>query len=297
VLAKYPDEKNIRFVSFFVFGLFVFINFLLSDPRKNENYSTPTYLSLLIQSKASFLYNPPPEIFAERYSGIGESINNTNPRGILGPDCRKLLIYPGQERNNITIPQNCIENFFIDYDKLKTFADTLVNSNLNNGPFYAELDRKIFSSSPQYNLILNLLDFQFSTWGKAYFDTDQHVVKSDDFTDSALVTNQVTLPHGQYKLKLSLSYSVESENNRTNAAHVSVHGNKILIPINTSSKEKKPYEINLFRDEEPFQLSIGLGGWSKGRGFIKIDSLEIFSITRKDLDKVVEIPKDSTLKF
>lgn len=129
----------------------------------------------------------------------------------------------------------------------------------------------------------DLSSLQFTTWGKASFNIDQYFVKSDDFTDAALVTNQVTLSRGDYKLKLSLSYSVESEDSRTNAAHISMHGKKILIPINTSSKEKEPYEVNFFHDGEPFQLSIGLGGWSKGRGVIKINSLEIFSITRKDL--------------
>ena len=133
----------------------------------------------------------------------------------------------------------------------------------------------------KYKPILGLSDLQFSSWGRASFINNKRFIESNEFTDAALLTNEIKIPRGSYRLKILLSYSVESENIRINAAHVSIHGKKILIPINTSSKQNESYEKDFFNDGEPFQLSIGLGGWSKGKGFLRIDNLEILSLIEK----------------
>lgn len=116
---------------------------LANNPRKPESYSTPTRLSYAIQSKASFLYDPPPEVFLERYSGVGEAVYGYDPRGVLGPDCRKLLIYPGSGRGKIMVTPRCQ----VDERKLTQVADLLAAHDTVGQPFYHRLDNREFSES------------------------------------------------------------------------------------------------------------------------------------------------------
>ncbi|MNJ12649.1 hypothetical protein D3C77_68420 [compost metagenome] len=87
-----------------IVGLLSIIN---NNPKKHEHYSSPTWLSNAIQTKLPSVYTPPAEVFAERFSGYGEGINQYRPLAVLGPDCRKLLLYPGSDREMVTIPVQC----------------------------------------------------------------------------------------------------------------------------------------------------------------------------------------------
>jgi hypothetical protein len=78
-----------------------------NNPKRSEQYSEPTWLSNAVQTKAPRLYTPPFEVFVERYSGVGEAIYNSNPRGVLGPDCHKLAIFAGTNRSQVNIPAHC----------------------------------------------------------------------------------------------------------------------------------------------------------------------------------------------
>ena len=93
-------------------GIFLMIvatlNFTENNPRHREAYLSPTKLSYFIQKYYSNLYDPPSELFAERYSGYGEGVHSLNPRGIVGPDCRKVLVYPGREKYSLIVPSTCI---------------------------------------------------------------------------------------------------------------------------------------------------------------------------------------------
>jgi len=91
------------------------------DPRGPESYVTPSTLSYLVQSKLSRLYNPPPQVFMERYSGIGEeqAVNV-----VVGPDCRKLLLVPVVPKRGIATPVKCL----FDPHKLEAFELALAPS-------------------------------------------------------------------------------------------------------------------------------------------------------------------------
>lgn len=52
----------------------------------------PSPASLLLQTNWPQLYDPPAEVFSERYSGIGESPALRSARAVIGPDCKKILI-------------------------------------------------------------------------------------------------------------------------------------------------------------------------------------------------------------
>lgn len=76
-------------------------------PRQFGKYVVPSMSSKFIQTRMPWLYDPPPEIFAERYSGIGEGIRRSTVRGVLGPDCRKLLVLPYPDRRDVTASEEC----------------------------------------------------------------------------------------------------------------------------------------------------------------------------------------------
>lgn len=141
VICNYPRNKYLVISSVFSLIALAILSLILNNPKNHEDYKTPTRLSSLIQTHASFLYDPPPEVFAERYSGLGEAIHATNPRGILGPDCKKILIYPGEGRTNITSASGC----FVDFSKLQNVATALATGSRQKEAFYVHLDKKKFS--------------------------------------------------------------------------------------------------------------------------------------------------------
>lgn len=138
VICNYPRRKYFVIPSLCVLIVLIIFSIILNNPIKHENYTTPSRLSSLIQTHASFLYDPPPEVFAERYSGMGEAIYITNPRGILGPDCEKILIYPGEGRSNVTSASGC----FVDFSKLQNIATALAAGSRGKEAFYVRLDKK-----------------------------------------------------------------------------------------------------------------------------------------------------------
>lgn len=82
-------------------------NWRVNKPQRPESFSGPTGLSSLIQTHLPGLYDPPGEIFVERYSGFGEAAEGKLLQGVLGPDCRKLLVIPNANRGGGAAPQAC----------------------------------------------------------------------------------------------------------------------------------------------------------------------------------------------
>jgi hypothetical protein len=77
-------------------------------PTLDESgYGRPTPLSYAIQRHAPWAYDPPAEIFAERFGGVGESFDQLGAAmAIVGPDCRKtLLLKPGS--GTVLAPPAC----------------------------------------------------------------------------------------------------------------------------------------------------------------------------------------------
>lgn len=112
-----------------------------NHPAKIEQNSRPTSLSWFIQEAIPWFYNPPPEVFAERFSGSGDHFHLLKLRGVLGPDCRKLLIYPDPSRNGISFSTDC----GIDQSKLNIFAAALAAGAPKE--FYTYIGSENFSST------------------------------------------------------------------------------------------------------------------------------------------------------
>lgn len=82
-----------------VFAACAAFTFECQRPQLSEaGYVTPSAVSLFVQTRWPFVYNPPPEIFAKRYSGIGEAPELQSAIAVVGPDCRKILLSSGSHR-------------------------------------------------------------------------------------------------------------------------------------------------------------------------------------------------------
>ena len=91
-----------------VLAVLVAVSLNLNQPRRPERYTDPSMSSRLVQNNLPALYNPPPEVFLERYSGLGESIWKENPKAVLGPDCRKMLVLQGAARHAVVASSKCM---------------------------------------------------------------------------------------------------------------------------------------------------------------------------------------------
>ena len=110
------------------------LNATICWPTNPENYTTPSVTSHFIQKYFPSLYNPPHEVFAERYSGFGEEIHALNPKGIVGPDCKKVLVFPANGSTLVTTPKECLLNNTLILKKVET-----LDISFNKSPVYSHL--------------------------------------------------------------------------------------------------------------------------------------------------------------
>lgn len=110
------------------------LNFALYNPLAKESVATPSYISEFIQTHFSSFYMPPAEVFAEKYSGFSE--NTYSIQAVLGPDCSKVLLYPGGGRAQVTAPAKC----FLDNLKLREITGNYIKEHQGTDPFYARIN-------------------------------------------------------------------------------------------------------------------------------------------------------------
>ena len=67
----------------------------------------PSWSSQLIQRWLPTAYDPPAEVFMERYGGVGENPVLNDARAIVGPDCRKILLR-GPEHQRVFGGAGCV---------------------------------------------------------------------------------------------------------------------------------------------------------------------------------------------
>ena len=65
----------------------------------------PTTFSRFVQADHPGWYDPPGEVFAERYGGAHEAVNDVI--AVVGPDCRKLLVFDRPALDRILPPREC----------------------------------------------------------------------------------------------------------------------------------------------------------------------------------------------
>lgn len=100
----------------------------------------PSPTSVFIQTYLPKLYNPPPEVFAERYGGLGETVALYRSLAVIGPDCHKVLLIDTTPNNGDVVLG--LKSCGFDYEKIvQTIRGHLTDGTwLNNAALsYAEL--------------------------------------------------------------------------------------------------------------------------------------------------------------
>jgi hypothetical protein len=88
-------RTSVRIAAGVAFVLLATLNARQYPPKKGESYDSPTRVSRVIYRYAPWLWTPAPEVFRERYSGLGESPSLQTPAVVLGPGCVRALYVPG----------------------------------------------------------------------------------------------------------------------------------------------------------------------------------------------------------
>lgn len=86
---KFEQWKQLALAA--LFGGAVVANAVVFWPARHETYMQPTALSEFVQRFLPYAYDPPPQIFGERFLGAGPDASSRS-YAILGPDCRKLVV-------------------------------------------------------------------------------------------------------------------------------------------------------------------------------------------------------------
>lgn len=71
-------------------------------PKKGESYDSPTRVSRVVYRYAPWMWTPAPEVFRERYSGVGEDTPLQTPAVVLGPGCVRALYVPGDPSRGLS---------------------------------------------------------------------------------------------------------------------------------------------------------------------------------------------------
>lgn len=120
LFALFPKGTKRFYAGLVALAALCAVSLYVNDPRKPEQFSEGSLTSRLIQTRLPSLYNPPYEIFVERYSGVGEGVGAMNLRAVFGPDCAKMIVIPGAGRANAIAPAACM----FDQDKLNAYVNT-----------------------------------------------------------------------------------------------------------------------------------------------------------------------------
>jgi hypothetical protein len=155
-------------------------------------------------------------------------------------------------------------------------VDDLLRQDVQFAPQYTAGKQPLaeISATP----VLDISKLQFSSYGTASFDIPQRRVSTAVAADAGLVSNQIVLPAGFYKVEATLDLDVSSVAPAPHAAHLSMHGKGLLASITTSTVTGQRVAVSMHSNGQPFQLSFGLGGWSYGKGTVQLKALTISAI-------------------
>lgn len=121
---------------------------------------------------------------------------------------------------------------------------------------------------------LPLDGLRWQVWGPARADTVRAEISSETPVDSALVGSQVLQP-GSYLVTACMSWDVQGP--PAGAAHVSIQGIRKLIEIPTSREQHacRSAQAEIPSAGSAARIAFGLGGWSTGKGRIRMEKLTI----------------------
>lgn len=123
-------RTRVKFATWGIVSAYLILNMWYFLPSRPENYTAPTTFSRWLYGTAPHLYDPYPEIFLERYSGLGQRALSVEPWAISHPAGRKILIIRDYfQRENFNDPTKVLGNEVpLDPEWLATRAVPLVRS-------------------------------------------------------------------------------------------------------------------------------------------------------------------------
>lgn len=122
VIARLSERLVAASAVALAFCALAMLSLYQNAPIRVESYTKPGYLSMLVQNRLPWLYDPPHEVFMERYTPFGEAVHLKAMLMAVGPDCRKALVIPFGDRHTVASPSHC----FLDNQKLKILASGLI---------------------------------------------------------------------------------------------------------------------------------------------------------------------------
>ncbi len=128
-----------------VVSLMAIVSVANNYPAKVESPGVPSATSRFVQGHLPWLYNPPPEVFAERFSGVGERTAGWSLLAVVGPDCRKLLVFPFADREIIATRSQC---HYFDADTLRRIVRQEIAQRSAGKPFYMRLTASVGELAP-----------------------------------------------------------------------------------------------------------------------------------------------------
>lgn len=114
------------------------------SPSNNEEYFNPTFFSSFLYKYIPGFYDPIPEIFIERHSGVRREFGGAGAWAYSNPTCNKIVIIAHEMRKvnvrNISKPAGCARRF--DGKKLYSIAQELAGNRSELKDFFINLSIK-----------------------------------------------------------------------------------------------------------------------------------------------------------
>ncbi len=144
--------------------------------RGGTAHCQPSAVSWWLQKHLPGVYNPPAEIFTERYGGMCENISSRKDAAIIGPDCRKVYLSGDSgaedflvtgaagcnldfERINLMINEKIISGTWLDADAYYRFSsDEIITATFSPTP---ELDLSFALGNP----LTQSIGSRYRQWG------------------------------------------------------------------------------------------------------------------------------------
>ncbi len=110
VIRWLANERVRQYAGTLLLLIALIISLAVYRPYQRESYTKPSTLSRFLQTNAAWIYDPPAEVFLERYSGSNDEDMARQLFAVVGPDCRKVLVLPDAGQEKVFAPGHCMYN-------------------------------------------------------------------------------------------------------------------------------------------------------------------------------------------
>ena len=256
--------------------VYAFANAKAYDPRLPEDYLHPSTVSRFLQTQLPGLYDPPIEVFVERYSGIDENVHIGKASAVLGPSCDKLLVITDRDPASIGNTGRCL----VDYEKIRALTEKISRSQtgaryIRLGPNGLDMDIAAIPDGRAY--VTALGKSGTALLGRGWYESEPWG------TWAAGRTAEINVPcprdAGEFKVALTLSAfdrtreaSIYSENKAIWSGNVISGPTKVVTTLKSDRCLDDAVRLTLVSDsvDSPKTLGHSNDARTLGLGLIKI---------------------------